>query len=65
MAEHTGQYDAPTHPGKRSPNQAPMAVKSSANRHKQAQKSTKNQELGKEVEIVTYNQIFTQIKYVL
>ncbi|XP_033624220.1 dolichyl-diphosphooligosaccharide--protein glycosyltransferase subunit STT3B-like [Asterias rubens] len=60
MAEHTGQYDAPTHPGKRSPNQAPMAVKSSANRHKQAQKSTKNQELGKEVEIVTYDGSETQ-----
>ncbi|XP_071788330.1 dolichyl-diphosphooligosaccharide--protein glycosyltransferase subunit STT3B-like [Asterias amurensis] len=60
MAEHTGQYDAPTHPGKRSPNQAPMAVKSSANRHKQAQKSTKNQELGKEVEIVAYDGSETQ-----
>lgn len=54
MAEHTGQYDA-AHPGKRSQNQASMAVKSSGNRHKPAQKSTKNQELGKEVEIVAYD----------
>ncbi|XP_038076647.1 dolichyl-diphosphooligosaccharide--protein glycosyltransferase subunit STT3B-like [Patiria miniata] len=51
MAEHSGQYDA-ANTAKRNQNPPQMASKSPGNRHKNVQKSTKNQDPGEEVELV-------------